>query len=230
MTDPVRPQTDECWRICYHEGDVKRVQALLDAGVEIDRRAPCSGSAPLDASIWGGHMDLFRFLVERGADVNGVGYSDHTALMAATNQVLPAAMKLLLERGADPNLASPTTGETPLHQAASHGYRSDMNACMELLLKSGANPNVRSKPGQLADTYISGSVELVGETPLHLAAAYGDAAMIRMLIQAGADVSTKDAQGQTPFNWYGKHRRDVQHLVVPRDEGIARELKASESS
>ena len=171
-------------------------------------------------------MELFRYLVERGADVNGVGYSDHTALMAATNQVLLDAVELLLERGADPSLASPVTGETPLHQAATHGYRKDMNACMRALLRTGANPNMKTTPGVPGDTYLAGSVNLVGETPLHLAAAFGDAEMIRMLIDAGADVAAQDIRGDTAFNWYGRHRRNVPHIVVPRSEGVADALKA----
>ena len=229
MSKPIHPRTDECWRICYHEGHVTKVKSLLDEGVDINQRAPCSGAAPLDASIWGGHMELFRYLVERGADVNGVGYSDNTALMAATNQVLVDAVELLLERGADPNLASPVTGETPLHQAATHGYRKDMNACMHALLRAGAKPNVKTTPGVPAGTYIGGSVNFVGETPLHLAAAFGDADMIRMLIDAGADVSAVDVRGDTAFNWYGRHRRNVPHIVVPRSEGVADVLKVGDS-
>ena len=42
---------------------------------------------------------------------------------------------------------------------------------------------------------------LKGETPLHRAAAYGDETIIKILLEAGADPSTKDANGDTPISW-----------------------------
>lgn len=225
MTEPIHPSTDDCWRACYESGEVHTVAAYLDDGVDINLRAPCSGAAPLDASIWGGHMGLVRYLVERGADVDGVGYSGFTALMAAANQGMVEAVHLLLERGADPNLAAAGTGETPLHCVTSHGYQAGAGACLNALLDAGADPDPRTVPGTPAATFIGGSVTFVGETPLHLAAAYGSASMIRRLLDAGADPQATDARGETPFHWFGRHRRDVPHHVVDRGEGIADRLR-----
>jgi ankyrin repeat protein len=47
-----------------------------------------------------------------------------------------------------------------------------------------------------------------GETPLHRAAAYGEAEMIQSLIDAGADKTAKDAHGESPLTWASWHLRD----------------------
>jgi ankyrin repeat protein len=40
-----------------------------------------------------------------------------------------------------------------------------------------------------------------GETPLHRAAAFGEANTIQLLINAGAKVDARDANGDTPLSW-----------------------------
>lgn len=40
-----------------------------------------------------------------------------------------------------------------------------------------------------------------GETPLHRAAAFGDAEAIQLLLDAGAVIEAKDAFGDTPLSW-----------------------------
>ena len=57
---------------------------------------------------------------------------------------------------------------------------------------------------------------LKGETPLHRAAAYGDENMIKLLLEAGADPSIKDANGDTPISWGSWHLRpsNVLRLLV----------------
>jgi|APSaa5957512622_1039677.scaffolds.fasta_scaffold25166_3 uncharacterized protein len=218
MSDGTDARVDACWHVCYHDGDVARVQSFLDQGVNINERAPCSGAAPLDAAIFGDHLPLVRYLIQRGADANGVGYGDNTALMAAANQGNSEVVELLLNEGADPNLASPVTGETPLHASTSHAYKEGMLDCVRLLLSVGANPNVKTKADIPTDRYYR-DTRLVGETPLHLAAAYGDEEMIRSLLQAGADPSIRDDRGDSALTWFSRHRRNVSHVVVPREAG-----------
>ncbi|MBT4099213.1 MAG: ankyrin repeat domain-containing protein [Gemmatimonadetes bacterium] len=209
---------DACWHTCFHDGDIAKVQSFLDQGVDINARAPCSGAAPLDSAIFGGHMDLVRYLIERGADITGEGYSDNTPLMAAANQNNPEAVELLLTEGADPNLASSVTGETALHASTAHAYADGMINCVRLLLAAGANPNVQAKSGVATDRYYR-DTRLVGETPLHLAAAFGNEAMIRCLLDAGADASIRDAPGDSARTWFSRHRRNVPHIVVAREVG-----------
>jgi len=215
MTE-IHPKTDDCWRACYHEGDIAKVKAHLDSGVDINLPAPCSGAAPLDAALHGGHLQLFEFLLEAGADPNGIGYGSKTPLMAAVNYQFLESIELLLKNGADVNLASPLTGETPLHVAALRGFAEKSTECVRVLLDAGANPNVHTKANVVTPSLASGTT-VCAETPLHFAAAFGDEEMVRLLIDAGADIHAENAHGETARIWFGRHQRSAAHLVVPSD-------------
>jgi len=87
-----------------------------------------------------------------------------------------AEVRALIKQGTDVN-AVRADGLTALH-AAVYADRLDVT---EELLRAGAKPGV--------DRY--------GVTPLYLAAANGNAAMIRRLLDAGSDVNATDAGGET---------------------------------
>ncbi len=53
-----------------------------------------------------------------------------------------------------------------------------------------------------------------GETPLHRAAAYGDFEMVSALIEAGADKTAKDANGDSPLTWGSWHLRPSEILAL----------------
>ena len=224
MSDQPHPLADACWAACFKEGNLDKVRECLDAGAGIDQRAPCSGSLPLDAALWGWHFEIARYLVDRGADVNGVGYDDYTVFMAAC-RTTPEMVALLLHHGADPNLPSPRTGETPLHAVTGKGFEKHATEIVRMLLEAGAKPNVTTKSGAEGCVYPGGSFYHLSETPLHLAAAFGDAEMMRMLVAAGADIHAKDDNGHTPYNWYGRHQRTFAHIEISTEEKIPQLLK-----
>jgi len=205
-----------CWKACYNTGDLSKVKEYIDLGLDINARAPISGACPLDASIYGGHFHIFEYLLTIDADVNAVGYEDGTILMAAAYLGKEDMLELLLDHGADPNLASLLTGETPLHAAAAKGFSKENLACVKLLLERGAHPNVKAKSGIQTATYYR-DITVVGETPLHLAAAYGSKEMIEVLLKHGADPSLKDDRGDSPLSWYSRHQRTSDHIKLDRD-------------
>ena len=207
---------NECWKACYRTGDLVFVKYCLANGLDINARAPISGAVPLDSAIYGGNKHIFDYLLKNGADVNAIGYEDGTILMGAANQANLEFIAALLENGADPNLASPKTGETPLHAATAKGFNKGMFDCVKLLLESGADPNIKAKSGIPTATYYR-DIKVVGETPLHLAAAYGTKEMIEILLEYKADPALKDDRGESPLTWYSRHQRIDKHIQLDRD-------------
>jgi len=109
-----------------------------------------------------------------------------TPLMrAARNADLPL-MRLLLEKGADPNRRT-RAGMTPLLFSMAPGRRKSAKDAVEAVrvcLDGGADVN---------------AVNDTGETPLHAAVAQGPA-MVTLLAERGAKLDVKDKQGRTPLD------------------------------
>jgi ankyrin repeat protein len=145
-----------------------------------------------------GDVSAIRYLVSRGAslealganlDLNGASFHGHWQLC-----------EFLIEHGADVNHPLPDTGETPLHSALCKTNRAVYNRVLKVLLKHGADPNRATRVGVETDSFMR-DIRTRGETPLHRAAAFGDAEAIQLLLDAGAVIDARDANGDTPLSW-----------------------------
>ncbi len=93
-------------------GDIDRVRRMLDAAPERIRETRPSGRRPLGAAIAGGHDEVARLLLARGADPN---WAEPTApkgaaLYAAARAGKRDLVELLLAHGADPNSGVDSSG------------------------------------------------------------------------------------------------------------------------
>ena len=158
-------------------GDLAFIKAhVTKAEIEArDRR----GATPLMHAAAFGNLEIFRILLDAGADVNATNESKATALLWAARQ--PEKARLLIERGADPNAKS-KQGFTPLMGAS---IRPGNSAIVALLLEKGADANASS---------------LLGFSALHLAAKAGDVESMRLLIAKGADAKLADAIGRSSLH------------------------------
>src|SRR5260370_31178877 len=103
------------------------------------------GFLPAGLAIFFRHPDLARELIERGADVSAAARNAQRVapVHAAASVGDSASMRLLLERGADPN-ARQHMGYAPLHAAAANGDR----PTTEVLLAHGAHPHAKTDDGR----------------------------------------------------------------------------------
>jgi len=90
------------WYAAIGGGSVEAAELLLDAGVEVDQES--QGTTTLHWAADRGQLDLARFLVERGANVDALGYkfdrNGHRPLQLALESGQDDMVKLLEDLGA----------------------------------------------------------------------------------------------------------------------------------
>jgi len=124
---------DEALKMAAADDDLESVERLLREGAHINaRKGAYKTTALMEASVQG-NVEVMRFLVENGADVNLVDKDGWTALMGATVEGRLESVKLLLELGAQVD-AENDKGQTALVMASGPGH----TEIREALLKYGA--------------------------------------------------------------------------------------------
>lgn len=182
-------------------------------------------------------LRLASFLLLAGA---GTGAAERASSLSLSYQVQAgdvAAVRALLEQGADPNLRTQGPfSSTVLMSAASRGDAEMIRA----LLAAGARVNAKDSEGQTALLIAAnrGSTEAVkvllaakadtdvsvymlggGRTPLMLALSTGNVEMARALLEAGASVYVTTSYGATPLRYAMWHdtpemRQLVQQMLA----------------
>jgi uncharacterized protein len=188
------------------------------------------GMTPLLFAVRQGFTETAVALLAAGADVNQPKAGDETSpLLEATINGHFDLAKLLLDRGADPNLAA-INGAAPLYAAINLQWapragrpqpRAHLNQTltyldlMQILIDKGADPNARLKTRVWYSGGLSG-VDEIGATPFWRAAYASDVAAMRLLVAAGADPHLGTIKGAgRPRNEDGEARTYVEVAGVP---------------
>ncbi len=150
-----------------------------------------------------GDVSAIRFLLQSGETLQSLG--EDMGLGGAAFHGHWRLCQFLIESGADVKRGDPETGETALHSALSSA-RPGHELVAKVLLEAGADPNCATKPGGETGAFMR-DCRTRGETPLHRAAAFCSEAAVEMLIEAGAKLDLKDANGDSPLSWGSWHGR-----------------------
>lgn len=162
-------------------GDLKEVMALVQRDSSLlNAQDAFFGRAPLTSAAGQGRIEVVRYLLRQGADVNHQAACGWTPLFRSVRWGHIAVVSLLLERGARVALAD-NVGLTPLMLTCLWGHIE----VLKLLLRHG---------GSDVD-----AVDHGGRTALLVSASHDRTDEARLLLLAGADPFIADAEGQTPL-------------------------------
>lgn len=187
-------------------GSRDAVELLLARGADVDL-ANDEGWTALMEAIYREHEETAKRLLRAGADVNArEDRKGLTPLLIAARTDMPDIVAALIEKGADVNAAERERGLTPLHLALGSDELKADEIAAELLV-AGADAGKPAADGftplmAAVDSGLRRRVSLIlseapetdlnaaaddGRTALSLAAGYGETAMVRRLLEAGAD-------------------------------------------
>jgi ankyrin repeat protein len=207
-------------------GDPAAVAAALSADPSLAGARDANGVSAAQTAGYHGRREVLALLVERGAPLDGfelamAGQVERLrALLEADPQAVgrltpdgwtplhgavffaqPAAVRLLLDHGADVNAVSTnSSANRPLHAALAGRLDRDVVA---LLLQRGADVNARQHGGYVA---------------LHEAAMNGNGEMAALLLKHGADPAVASDDGKTAADFA---REAGHHAVAEMLRGAA---------
>ena len=107
----------------------------------------CGDTSIIDASKNKCSIEVIQVLIDHGADVNATNKKNQTALIIACINTYEGAINLLLNAGADPNIADDTFGDTCLIKAV---RQQCSVAALVALIDHGADVNATNKNNETA--------------------------------------------------------------------------------
>lgn len=194
------------------KGDLAMVKEILAKDPSLLNAKGRNEKAPLHWAAQGGHLEVAKFLIARGANVNELNIQKETPLVYAAEGGYLKLAELLIAKGADINVRTALQA-SPIHYA----LWSDRTAMVKLLLRKGADSKWERGTGftllhEAANHQSLETVDLLlkkgmavdrktdaGATPLHFAALHGTPETVSLLIQKGADVNAVSENGWWPL-------------------------------
>ncbi len=190
--------------LAYLGGHKETMKVLLDRGADIHAQNN-TGVSPVRAASAKGHADRLRMLLDLGAGVTPELLNDLLFATATTGNA--DSIKVLLEKGADPN-AKDRRGKTPLDIAV----ELNDNKSLSLFLAGRTPISPETKSAAFQASVQSGNVQAAqmfldrgcdanmrtasGLPLLVLSADVGDKAMTKLLLSKGADPNARDSAGK----------------------------------
>lgn len=167
--------------VAVKRNDVPAMRQLAQRGFDLNTRNE-AGEHALVLAIRDGSKEVASYLVgEKSVDVEARTAKDESALMMAALKGDLNLARRLIARQAEVN----KTGWTPLHYAATHAGNVSVDM-VRLMLEHHAYIDAESPNGS---------------TPLMMAAQYGQPAVVKLLLEEGADPLLKNQRGLTAIDF-----------------------------
>ncbi len=195
------------------KGDLAKVKELLAKDPSMLNTKGHNEKAPLHWAAQGGRLELAKYLIAKGANVNELNIQKETPLVYAAEGGHLKLAEMLIAKGADVNIRT-TLGAAPIHYALWAG-KTDL---VMLLAAKGADLKTPRLQGYALLHEAAGGeapdiVEMLlkkgialdiktefGATPLHYAAMRGTPGIVSLLIKKGADVNAVSENGWWPLD------------------------------
>lgn len=196
-------------------GDPEKVRVLLKHGAKVDARTTFERTPLLIACTYADNIEVVRLLLDAGAGIEDHDRYGETVVTSASKQGGTELLELLIAAGADIRGGGGLGERAPLVWAAGAGHADTIDC----LLRHGAGRDAEALNGSLFVAAVRGHTDVVrllleheadpstacgfaGYTPL-MGAAYSEALkteIVRMLLQRGANVQLKAANGETALS------------------------------
>lgn len=190
-------------------GDIEIIKILVTEQVNPNLEDLMNLTALYEAAR-NGHKEVVRLLMNNGADVKKNGALKLTPLHIAVANVDRAMVGCIIknDKNIDKNIEIVDVfGWTPLYWAVTKNDISILEDLLKCISEHGADVNLEDN--------------LIGRSPLHIAATNGNVGAVELLIKYGANVNYKDAWGWTPFNCAAtKGNRKVMYYLIAHGASI----------
>ena len=165
------------------KGDLASIERLIREGASVAAR-DARGRTALLAATHGNHVAVARVLIAAGADVNAKDHLEDSPFLYAGAEGRTEILKMTLAAGADLKSTN-RYGGTALIPAVHHGHVE----AVRILLGTAID---KDHVNRLGWTALLEAVILGDGGPVHTE-------IVRLLVEAGANVTIADKEGITPL-------------------------------